>query len=30
MSSLTGECAAEKLKQIAVLVYGHVYIIWLY
>ena len=30
VSSLTGECAAQKLKTFAVLVYGHVYIIWSY
>ena len=28
ISILTGECAAQKLKNIAVLVYGHVYIIY--
>ena len=26
MSSLTDKCAAQKLKKIVVLVYGHVYI----
>ena len=31
ISSLTGKCAAEKLKKTsAVLVYEHVYIIWTY
>ena len=30
ISSLTGECAVQKLKTFAVLVYGHVYIIWSY
>ena len=31
ISSLAGECAAEKLKKtFAVLVYGHAYIIWSY
>ena len=32
ISSLTGKCAAQKLKKnlSAVVVYGHVYIIWLY
>ena len=30
VSSLTGECAAQKLKTFAVLVFGHVYIIWSY
>ena len=30
VSSLTGECATKKLKFFAVLVYGHVYIIWSY
>ena len=30
VSSLTGECAAQKFKTFAVLVYGHVYIIWSY
>ena len=29
ISSLTGECAAQKLKNFF-LVYGHVYIIWSY
>ena len=31
ISSLAGECAAQKNKKtFAVLVYGHVYIIWSY
>ena len=31
ISRLTGKCAAQKLKTtFAVLVYGHVYIIWSY
>ena len=30
MSSLTGECAAQKFKKFAVIVYVHVYIIWSY
>ena len=30
ISSLTDQCAAQKLKTFAVLVYGHVYIIWSY
>ena len=27
-SCLTGKCATQKLKSHAVLVYGHVHIIW--
>ena len=30
ISSLTGECAAEKINFFAVLVYEHVYMIWSY